>query len=140
MRGIRRSLMLTGAVLVMVGAVASQAVGQFTALPTINVTGRGLKATESDYVPNVVKSENGLASFEALKAQAVAARTFAYYKMNLQGFINDGTSDQVYTGNGQPPRPIHYEATAATEGEILWVRDNIGVQADVLIAAFYVAA
>lgn len=112
---------------------------QFTALTDINVIGLGLKPTETDYVPNVVKSENGLASFEALKAQAVAARTFAYYKMNLQGSIADGTSDQVYTGNGSAPRQIHYDAAAATEGEILWVRDNIGVQADVLIASFYVA-
>ncbi len=138
MRRIRRLLSFVRVALV-IASLASQAAAQFAALPTINVTGRGLKPTESDYVPNVVKSENGLASFEALKAQAVAARTFAYYKMNLQGFINDGTSDQVYTGNGQPPRAIHYEAAAATEGEILWVRDNIGAQADVLIAAFYVA-
>jgi hypothetical protein len=139
MQGFSKSLLLKGAVLAAVGALAPHAAAQFTALPTINVTGLGLKPTESDYVPNVVKSENGLASFEALKAQAVAARTFAYYKMNLQGFINDGTSDQVYTGNGSAPRPIHYEAAAATEGEILWVRDNIGTQVDVLIAAFYVA-
>ncbi|QDV74784.1 SpoIID/LytB domain-containing protein [Botrimarina mediterranea] len=120
-------------------ASVSHVAAQFTALPTINVTGLGNKPTESDYVPNVVKSENGLASFEALKAQAVAARTFAYYKMTQQGFINDGTSDQVYTGNGQSPRQIHYEAAAATEGEILWVRDNLGAQADVLLASFYVA-
>lgn len=136
----RRSLLLKGAVLAAACALAPHAAAQFTALPMINVTGRGLKPTESDYIPNVVKSENGLASFEALKAQAVAARTFAYYKMTQQGFINDGTSDQVYTGNGSAPRPIHYEAAAATEGEILWVRDNIGTQVDVLIAAFYVAA
>jgi len=111
---------------------------QFDALPTINVTGSGNVDTESDYVPNVVKCENGLASFEALKAQAVAARTFAYYKMDLQGFINDGTSDQVYSCAGSAGL-IHQQAAQATEGEILWVRDNIGSQNDVLIASFYVA-
>jgi len=117
---------------------ASHACAQFDALPTINVTGSGNIDTESDYVPNVVKCENGLASFEALKAQAVAARTFAYYKMNLQGFINDGTNDQVYSCAGSAGS-IHQQAAQATEGEILWVRDNIGSQNDVLIASFYVA-
>jgi hypothetical protein len=139
MQRFNRSLLLKGAVLAAVGALASHAAAQFTALPSINVTGLGLKPTESDYIPNVVKSENGLASFEALKAQAVAARTFAYYKMIQQGSIRDGTADQVYTGNGSAPRQIHYDAAAATEGEILWVRDNIGTQVDVLILAFYVA-
>jgi len=110
--------------------------GQFSARSTINVTGWGNVPTETDYVPNVVFRENGLASFEALKAQAVAARTFAYYKMNLQGFINDGTSDQVYGGpNGA--QSIHYAAAAATEGEILYVENFSGT--DILIASFYVA-
>ena len=112
---------------------------QFDARATINVTGSGNVPTETDYVPNVVFCENGLASFEALKAQAVAARTFAYYKMNLQGFINDGTSDQVYSCNGSPSA-LHIAAARATEGEILYVRDNIGPSVgDVLIASFYVA-
>lgn len=95
--------------------------------------------TESDYVPSVVAAENGLASFEALKAQAVAARTFAYYIADTRpsGVIGDGQNDQVYSGSS--PRSIHFEAAAATEGEILWVRDDIGVERDVLIASFYVA-
>ena len=119
--------------------IAGPARAQFAALPSINVTGSGNVSTESDYVPNVVLCENGLASFEALKAQAVAARTFAYYKMDLQGFINDGTSDQVYSCPGSPGT-IHHQAAQATEGEILYVRDNIGfTQGDVLIASFYVA-
>ena len=117
---------------------AHTALAQFNALPTINVIGSGNIDTETDYVPNVVEAENGLASFEALKAQAVAARTYAYYRMDQTGSIQDGTVDQVYS-NGRPPRQIHLEAARATEGEILWVRDDIGVQNDVLIAAFYVA-
>ncbi len=112
---------------------------QFAARPNIQVTGLGAIPTESNYVPNVVFCENGLASFEALKAQAVAARTFAYYKMNLQGFINDGTGDQVYSCGGGPS-PIHFAAAAATEGEILYVEDTIAPGfGDVLIASFYVA-
>jgi len=116
-----------------------EAAAQFDALSSINVTGSGLVSTESDYVPNVVKCENGLASFEALKAQAVAARTFAYYKMDLQGFINDGTGDQVYSCAGSAGT-IHHQAAQATEGEILYVRDDLGgLQEDVLIASFFVA-
>jgi len=130
--------LILSAVLIATMAVGSPATAQFSAIDNINVTGSGLVPTESDYVPNVVKCENGLASFEALKAQAVAARTFAYYKMDLQGFINDGTGDQVYSCAGSAGA-IHHQAAQATEGEILWVRDNIGSQNDVLIASFYVA-
>lgn len=132
----RQHSLLVGACFLLLGM--SQAYGQFGAIGDINVTGSGLVPTESDYVPNVVKCENGLASFEALKAQAVAARTFAYYKMDQQGFINDGTGDQVYSCSGSAGT-IHHEAAQATEGEILWVRDTVGVQSNVLIASFYVA-
>lgn len=118
--------------------VSSETQAQFDALPIISVTGSGNVDTEGDYVPNVIKCENGLASFEALKAQAVVARTFAYYKMDLQGFINDGTGDQVYSCAGTAGT-IHHQAAQSTAGEILWVRDNIGSQNDVLIASFYVA-
>ena len=125
-------------------ALVGTCLAQFTALPTINVNGTGQAPTESagnngDYVPNVVLCENGLASFEALKAQAVAARTFAYYKMDLNGSINDGTSDQVYSCSGNP-LAIHHEAARATEGEILYVFDSVAPGfGDVLIASFYVA-
>ncbi|TWT43131.1 SpoIID/LytB domain-containing protein [Botrimarina hoheduenensis] len=118
---------------------------EFNARPTITVDVDNNPAlrrnvpTESEYVPGVVVSENGLASFEALKAQAVAARTFAYFIVDDRpsGVIGDGQNDQVFSGS--TPRAIHYAAAQATEGEILWVRDTVGVQRDVLIASFYVA-
>ncbi len=125
-------------------AAGAAAQSEFDARPTIlvnidnNPSLQRAVPTETDYVPNVVVSENGLASFEALKAQAVAARTFAYYKLDNSGVIGDGQNDQVYSGSSSP-RQIHFDAAAATEGEILWVRDNIGAQRDVLIASFYVA-
>ena len=131
-----RSLTLLS--LVATAPISVRAQSEFDARSTILVTGSGAVPTESDYVPNVVLCENGNASFEALKAQAVAARTYAYYQMDNKGFINDGTSDQVYSCAGSP-QAIHFAAAAATEGEILWVRDDIGVERDVLIASFYVA-
>lgn len=126
------------------GERAAVAQSEFDARSTIlvnvdnNVALQRAVPTETDYVPNVVVSENGLASFEALKAQAVAARTFAYYKIDNSGVIGDGQNDQVYSGSGSP-RQIHFDAASATEGEILWVRDDIGTERDVLIASFYVA-
>ena len=110
----------------------------FDQFETINVAGFGDVPTETDYVPNVVYQENGAASFEALKAQAVAARTFAYYKMRIGGGIQNGTQDQVYHIPSRGwARQIHFDATDATEGEILSIRNFSGN--DILIASFYVA-
>lgn len=108
----------------------------FDQIEIINVVGFGQVPTETNYVPNVVYRENGGASYEALKAQAVAARTFAYYKMRLGGGIQNGTQDQVY-GTGTGASPVHYAAAADTEGEILSIRKFNG--SDVLIASFYVS-
>lgn len=126
-------------------AIAAPSHAVVTAYSTINLQDptpiagvpNGPRDTETDYIPNVVRSENGLASFEALKAQAVAARTFAYYKMQTAGSIDNGTNDQVYkTSASNTPSQIHYDAALATEGEILTHPDlNFG---DV-IASFYVA-
>src|SRR4029079_6008943 len=62
-----------------------------------DVSGSGTLDVENDYIPQVVVCENGGASLEALKAQAVAARTYLYYKLKRQGSIGDGQGDQVYT-------------------------------------------
>ncbi|MEQ9454058.1 MAG: SpoIID/LytB domain-containing protein [Phycisphaeraceae bacterium] len=112
---------------------ASTALAVPSALNTIFVQGFGSIPTESQYVPYVTYFENGAASTEALKAQAVAARTYAYYKMETSGGIANGTNDQVYfIPNRGLPQQRHYDAVAATEGEILTFSDT-------LIAAFYVA-
>jgi hypothetical protein len=55
--------------------------------------------------------------------------------MNLSGSIQNGTADQVYSCPGSP-QAIHLAAALATEGEVLWVRDDIAPEADVLIAAY----
>lgn len=102
-----------------------------TAYCEANVQGTGWVDTETDYVPHVVACENGAAPFEALKAQAVTARTFLYYKMEGEGSIGDGQHDQVYTCANQPQQ-IHYDAAAATQGQILRY-------SGVTICSFYVA-
>jgi hypothetical protein len=102
-----------------------------TAYCTAQVEGIGQVDTETDYLPHVVACENGAAPYEALKAQAVAARTFLYYKMDTWGQIGDGTHDQVYSCANQPQQ-VHYDAVAETAGQVL--RYN-----DVTICSFYVA-
>jgi hypothetical protein len=95
------------------------------------VSGSGLLDVENDYIPQVVACENGGASLEALKAQAVAARTYLYYKLRRQGSIGDGQGDQVYTcGNAAGDK--HRKAAAETSGQVL-------MYDGVVIASFYVA-
>ena len=86
---------------------------------------------ETEYLPRVVNCENGGAAFEALKAQAVSARTYLYYRLARTGDIADGTSDQVF-GCDREPREEHYEAVRATQGEVLQYMEET-------IAGFYVA-
>ena len=109
----------------------SAAISPPAAYCTAMVTGTGVVDVENDYLPHVVACENGGASFEALEVQAVAARSFLYYKLALQGYINDGTGDQVYSC-GATPGPDHYAAVAATSGEVL-------MYSGVVIASFFVA-
>jgi hypothetical protein len=101
-------------------------------------TGTVTVPVETDYIPNVVQAENGNASLEALKAQAVAARSYMYYKLNNQGWISDGTEDQVYTPAGQSgpggsaPTANQLLAASSTEREILRYNNT-------QVCAFYVA-
>ncbi len=95
------------------------------------VRGSGVLDVENDYVPQVVACENGGASLEALKAQAVAARTYLYYKLRREGSIGDGQGDQVYSCAASAG-PEHRRAAAETSGQVLRYQGTI-------IAAFYVA-
>ena len=88
-----------------------------TAACTASVAGT-TRDVETDYLPHVVHCENGGAPFEALKAQAVAARTFLYYKLETSGSIGDGQGDQVYSC-GSPPTAEQIRAVAETEGQVL---------------------
>ncbi|WP_165452135.1 SpoIID/LytB domain-containing protein [Paenibacillus thalictri] len=80
-----------------------------------------------DYVTSVVGSELGSSwPAEALKAQAVAARTFALKQGAKYGVaqVSDSSSDQVYKGIGGEA-PAIAEAVKATEGELLADKDGL---------------
>ena len=103
----------------------------------VNVEGVGMVDVEEDYIPGVVACENGNAPFEALKAQAVMARAFLYYKLFVAGAttIQNSQADQVYSCTSRLPNgPLdnHRQAAAETRGQYLTFEDSI-------IASFYVA-
>lgn len=103
----------------------------FAAWCQIDVDGVGTLDMEDDYLPHVIQCENDGAGPEALRAQAISARSYAYYKIDVTGSVMDGQGDQVYSCN-KTPQPRHYEAVAATAGQFFLYEDTI-------VAAFYVA-
>ncbi|MDR0516695.1 MAG: SpoIID/LytB domain-containing protein [Fibromonadaceae bacterium] len=89
-----------------------------------------------DYLKGVVPHEIGRLNrdgFEALKAQAVAARTYAYSHLGSrrsQGFdVFADTRDQVYNGKNDEDSLVN-EAISETSGLVLKINGN-------LIEAFY---
>lgn len=97
----------------------------------IVVDGSGTMSMEDDYLPRVVRCENGGANLEALKAQAIAARSVAYYAMETAGSICDSQGCQVFGCDGDP-EPIHYQAVMETSG--VYMANNA-----TLTYGFYVA-
>jgi SpoIID/LytB domain protein len=58
---------------------------------------------------------------EAVKAQAVAARTWAVYKMTINGWLNDNTKDVCYAGyTWEAANPGVAQAAASTAGKVLF--------------------
>ncbi len=97
----------------------------------IQVTGQGLLDMEDDYLPHVIQCENGGANLEALKAQAIAARSVAYYSIETSGSICDSQGCQVYSC-GATPSAIHHQAVDETSGVYLMYNNT-------LTYGFYVA-
>lgn len=83
----------------------------------IEITGNlAGKYSLEDYVAGVVTAENGQAPEEALKAQAVVARTFALRESNdCQNSLENSTNKQVYT----TPSQAAIDAANATAGEVM---------------------
>ena len=115
------------------------AITEINVQDTNNIVADGLYDTETVYVPSVVFHENGLASYEALKAQAVAARTFGYFKMLTSGQTDNGTNDQVFVRSGSTivNSGIWADAARDTWGEVL---THPTIPTGEVLASFYVAA
>ena len=81
----------------------------------ITVDGVGTVPMETDYLPHVIQCENGGANLEALKAQAIAARSVAYYAIETDGSICDSQGCQVYSCGGTP-NAMQIQAVEETSG------------------------
>ncbi len=107
---------------------------QLSSFCSVDIVGHGSVDVEEDYLPSVVACENGNAPLEALKAQAVAARTFAQFiTEDEQRALYPTTDDQVYDC-GTEPTELHRQAVEETAGEVLLHGSN-----DILSVGFYVA-
>jgi len=97
----------------------------------IEVFGRGRFDLEESYLPSVVTCEDDGAGPEALRAQAIAARSVAYYAHTTQGGICDGQACQVFSC-GREATPAAIQAVRETAGTYLGY-------GGVLTYGFYVA-
>jgi hypothetical protein len=104
--------------------------GDFCSVP---VRGYGTVNLEDDYLPRVVECEHGPADFETLKAQAIAARSIALYKIYDEqvSSIAASTAAQHYDCGRTVSQRVK-DAVEATEGQVLTYNDYI-------VAAFYKA-
>lgn len=100
---------------------------------SVNVQGYGWRDLERDYLPKVVACEHGGADFETLKAQAIAARSIALYKVFDERVpsIAASTAAQHYDC-GRAPSDAVRRAVEATQGQVLTYDGYI-------VAAFYKA-
>lgn len=101
------------------------------AICEVDVVGTGLIDLEEVYLPGVVTCENGGADIEALKAQAIAARSVAYYNMETSGEICDSQGCQVFSC-GNDPSADAIAAVQETSGMYLMYNST-------LTYGFYVA-
>lgn len=102
------------------------------AICSIDVKNKGNKAMETEYLPNVLACEApGQAGLEMLKAQAIAARSYAYYHAIANGEICNGQGCQVFSC-GRTPTELHKQAVEETSGVILRYNENLTI-------GFYVA-
>lgn len=106
---------------------------------SVVVSGYGSVDMETDYVPNVTCCENGGAPDQALRAQAVGARTFAYYKLSIGAGtagnpIKNSQGDQVYKCDGRADSrlPACKAATNDTSGVVLQYGNS-------MLCSFYVS-
>ena len=80
-----------------------------------------------EYLKGVVPAEIGNAALEAGKAQAVAARTFAYYRCQTKGYISDKSStDQAFRSSRFSSSYARaHQAVEETKGELLYYNSKV---------------
>ncbi len=89
------------------------------AVCTVSIVGAGRVDVEREYLPRVIACENGNAGPEALKAQAIAARSYLYYVVKTERrALLDGQGDQVYSCS-KKPGPEHFRAVDDSSGQVL---------------------
>jgi len=93
---------------------------------------RGTYDVETTYLPRILACENYDGPPEALRAQAIAARSYLYNIIAAEGSIGDGQHDQVFSCGSKTPKQKHLDAVAATSGQFLQYQGAT-------VAAFYVA-
>jgi len=90
---------------------------------------------ETEYLPYVVAAENDIAPFESMKAQAVASRTYAYYKKEHPSGTNFDIYDDSRDQNYKPQLPLTdnlKNSVSQTNGIVLkW--------GGVIICSFYIS-
>ena len=92
---------------------------QLTDFCSVKVDGYGTVGVEDDYVAKVVACEDGGASLEALKAQAIAARGYAKYITQVERrALSPSTRDQKYDC-GRTPSAAVRQAVKETSGMVL---------------------
>ena len=107
-------------------APSKQREAKHAAIPTplsdppceIEVFERGVFTLEGEYLPAVVTCEDSGAGPEALRAQAIAARSVAYYAHVTQGGICDSQACQVFSC-GREPSEAAKQAVLETTGMYL---------------------
>ncbi len=98
----------------------------------VKVAGQWLDM-ETEYLPKVIACENDAADWEAMLANVISARTYAYYiqyQERKNGELFDDIRDQTFNCKNPVNETIR-AAIRATSGQVLTYRGN-------LIAGFYV--
>ncbi len=98
----------------------------------VKVAGQWLDM-ETEYLPKVIACENDAADWEAMLANVISARTYAYYiqyQERKDGELFDDIRDQTFNCKNPVSETIR-AAIRATSGQVLTYKGN-------LIAGFYV--
>ena len=101
---------------------------QLTRSENLNYYGKNeIEIDIEEYLKGVVPSEIGNAALEAGKAQAIAARTFAYYKCQARGYITDKSStDQAFRSSRFSSSYARaHQAVEETKGELLYYNNKV---------------